>query len=155
MPDLSNLAVCPLSCPPIMLSCDSSAAAAAASSSSSPSRPETLGDGSDSLDCQWNRRLRFPISTRGTCAVIKKERKKGEIKGKSLADHVRDWVDSKVAGGADERECELPFLTSVPKMVRFTVLIWGSGFNLILEILNSSCDIRNRRKVGIFCVWAD
>lgn len=36
---------------------------------------------------------------------------------KSLEDHVKDWVEKKVAAGVPERDCFLPFLINAPKMV--------------------------------------
>ncbi|CAL9196123.1 unnamed protein product [Musa hybrid cultivar] len=89
------------------------------SSSSSSSRPETL-DGDADLDRKWSRRPRFPVSTRGTCAVLKRERKAGKkvADGKaSLEDHVRAWKEKRMAAGVSERECFLPFLTNAPRMV--------------------------------------
>ncbi|XP_010914045.1 histone-lysine N-methyltransferase ASHR3 isoform X1 [Elaeis guineensis] len=122
MPDLSNLLLPPPSPPfpsvpssssallPVLQPCDPSC-------SSSSSRPETL-DG-DALDCRWSRRLRFPISTRGTCSVLKRERRgaKKASGGVLLAEHVRAWVEKKVASGVPERECFLPFLTNAPNLV--------------------------------------
>lgn len=108
MPDLSNLMIGPLSALPIHRSCD----ATIASSSSSP--VETLeGD----PDPKPDRRLRLRISNRGTCAAVKKERVNAEGKGRTLEDHVRAWVERKMAGGVEERECELPFLTGASKLV--------------------------------------
>lgn len=44
-------------------------------------------------------------------------RGEGTVGGKSLEDHVRDWVEKKVVAGVPERECSLPFLINAPKMV--------------------------------------
>ncbi|WOK98692.1 histone-lysine N-methyltransferase ASHR3-like isoform X2 [Canna indica] len=61
------------------------------SSSSSSSRLETL-DADPDLDGKWSRCLRFAVSMRGTCSVLKRERKVGKkvADGKaSLEDHVQ------------------------------------------------------------------
>ncbi|ONK69689.1 uncharacterized protein A4U43_C05F25710 [Asparagus officinalis] len=107
MPDLSNLMIGPLSALPIHRSYD----ATIASSSSTP--VETLeGD----PDPEPDRRLRLRISNRGTCSAVKKERVSAEGKGRTLEDHVRAWVERKMADGVEERECELPFLTGASKL---------------------------------------
>ncbi|WOL08616.1 histone-lysine N-methyltransferase ASHR3-like isoform X1 [Canna indica] len=89
------------------------------SSSSSSSRPETL-DADPDLDGKWSRRLRFAVSTRGTCSVLKRERKVGKkvADGKApLEDHVQAWKEKKISAGFSEEECFLPFLTNAPRMV--------------------------------------
>lgn len=108
------------------------------SSSSSSSRPETL-DGDADLDRKWSRRPRFPVSTRGTCAVLKRERKAGkkvaDVKA-SLEDHVRAWKEKRMAAGVSERECFLPFLTNAPRMVICACLALG-----LLNNLGYSCSL--------------
>ncbi|RRT49709.1 hypothetical protein BHE74_00019307 [Ensete ventricosum] len=108
------------------------------SSSSSSSRPETL-DGDADLDRKWTRRPRFPVSTRGTCAVLKRERKaaKKVADGKaSLGDHVRAWKEKRMIAGVSERECFLPFLTNAPRMVICACLALG-----LLNNLGYSCSL--------------
>lgn len=62
-------------------------------------------------------------------------------------DHVRAWVEMKLANGADERECELPFLTSALKMVSVVLGVFLSLVSWI--VLDSSlCVERNWEDFG-------
>lgn len=101
---------------PVLEPCDQSIA----SSSSCRPKADTLEAELEAADCKLSPRLQLTISARGMHAVARRERRKGEGKGRLLADHVRAWVERKVAAGAGKRECELPFLTGAPKMVRGT-----------------------------------
>ncbi|XP_072980718.1 histone-lysine N-methyltransferase ASHR3 isoform X2 [Typha angustifolia] len=116
MPDLSNLLLPPF---PDLRPCDP-----ACSSSSSP-RPETL-DGGDNLDggavaaldCSLEGHLELPIAAGGDCSVLKRDRRgsKKAAGGRPLEEHVKEWVEKKMASGLPERVCSLPFLTNAPKM---------------------------------------
>ncbi|XP_077238200.1 SET domain group 4 [Tasmannia lanceolata] len=82
--------------------------------------------------CIWDRRLRYPILDKtGICVrknglgikILRRNRKKFVQRGsmerskKALEDHVRVWVENKVASGVPERECCLSFLVNAPRMV--------------------------------------
>ncbi|OAY74126.1 Histone-lysine N-methyltransferase ASHR3, partial [Ananas comosus] len=126
MPDLSNLVLPHF---PELRPCggassapDAAAIVAVAADADADAEADADADAdgdAEGLDIRWRRRLRFPISAGGTCSVVRRERrgsKKGAA-GRSLADHVRDWVEKKVASGVPEKECFLPFLTNSPRMV--------------------------------------
>ncbi|XXG58516.1 hypothetical protein AAC387_Pa04g0815 [Persea americana] len=120
MPDLSNL-VNPSSS--FRLSpCDS----VPSPSSMDAPKPQTL---EEKGRCRiWNQRMRHPVLGGSAIrngvgiSVPRKNRKRptrrgaAAMAGKSLEDHVRAWVEKKVASGVPERECSLPFLVNAPKM---------------------------------------
>lgn len=57
--------------------------------------------------------------------VVKRDRS-GENKTgeKSLEEYVADWKEKKVKSGVPEIECQLPFLTNAPRMVRILCFAW-------------------------------
>ncbi|XP_072989886.1 histone-lysine N-methyltransferase ASHR3-like [Typha latifolia] len=72
------------------------------------------------MSSPWNDRLRSSLSASTTTSSAPKRRRrrnKKEAEGPSLADHVKVWVEKKVASGDPEKECSLPFLTNDPKML--------------------------------------
>ncbi|XP_072971834.1 histone-lysine N-methyltransferase ASHR3-like [Typha angustifolia] len=71
------------------------------------------------MSSPWNDRLRSSLSASTTTSSAPKRRRrrnKKEAEGPSLADHVKVWVEKKVASGDPEKECSLPFLTNDPKI---------------------------------------
>ncbi|KAM0974024.1 hypothetical protein ACFX1X_017508 [Malus domestica] len=88
---------------------------------------KTLG-----VDCDWDRRLRLPtlhngeVSNGHAIRVFRRSRpltgpSKKASNGKSLKDHVRDWVSTRVELGILESWCSLPFLYGAKKLVECLV----------------------------------
>ncbi|KAB2625949.1 histone-lysine N-methyltransferase ASHR3 [Pyrus ussuriensis x Pyrus communis] len=88
---------------------------------------KTLG-----VDCDWDRGLRLPtlhngeVSNGHAIRVFRRSRplagpSKKASNGKSLEDHVRDWVSTRVELGIPECRCSLPFLYGAKKLVECLV----------------------------------
>ncbi|KAM2542976.1 hypothetical protein TB2_022346 [Malus domestica] len=88
---------------------------------------KTLG-----VDCDWDRGLRLPtlhngeVSNGPAIRVFRRSRplagpSKKASNGKSLEDHVRDWVSTRVELGIPESRCSLPFLYGAKKLVECLV----------------------------------
>lgn len=73
--------------------------------------------------------LRSPIKA-GSSVVVKMDRS-GE---KPLEEHVVEWKEKKVKAGVPEMECDLPFLTNAPRMVRILY------FLMVCEVLSTCSD---------------
>ncbi|XP_043711311.1 histone-lysine N-methyltransferase ASHR3 [Telopea speciosissima] len=145
MPDLSNLfsssSLALSHCPnllPVADICDSSGSLYPV-----PVQSGALElDGGNGWFCSWDRRLRYPNLHKGEiCAgkngmginVLRRNSKRvvrGDLEksskransGKSLEDHVKDWVEKQVKSGVPERKCYLPFLdNNVPRLVECRV----------------------------------
>ncbi|XP_042496839.1 histone-lysine N-methyltransferase ASHR3 isoform X2 [Macadamia integrifolia] len=145
MPDLSNLlsssSLALSHCPnllPVADICDSNGSLYPV-----PVQTGTLElDGGNGWCCSWDRRLRYPnvhkgeisadkngmginVLRRNSKRVVRGDLEKSSKKanpGKSLEDHVKEWVEKKVKSGVPERKCFLPFLVNnVPRLVECRV----------------------------------
>jgi hypothetical protein len=86
------------------------------SSSSSPLQSPHAETLTSTLD-RWGF-LRSPI--KAVSSVVLKRDRSGENRTgeKPLEEYVAEWKEKKVKSGVPEIECDLPFLTNAPRMVR-------------------------------------
>ncbi|KAM1833590.1 hypothetical protein ACFX13_023394 [Malus domestica] len=105
------------------------------------------------VDCDWDRGLKLPtlhngeVSNGHAIRVFRRSRplanpSKKASNSKSLEDHVRDWVSTRVELGIPESRCSLPFLYGVKKLVECLVF---HKFAYPREVV--SCSIRGCQRV--------